>query len=397
MTTLESPLAHRQPESTPTAAASGDPLHQMVALMHRLLDDPEAEAVLVPQLRQLSEHLPEGPTRGVLESSVTTMARLRGWLSQLQARQRSATRFAEVTARLSRVEGLSSLMQALADEARQMLDAPLARLDVFPPLVTSAGDDSVRVHSGSFISRMVQHRLTAQDELLVHMAAVGAPLVAADGLDEGLRQRAPAFDALIRAEGLHGVMGVMLQLDGLCCGLLLVGDRTVRSWSVMEVDALQQLASVAVRAIGRVARADMAQHTLQVLHERQRALRQQLDRDAGASPLLTDSLTDFGQLASLLAHLTPAMRGAYVDRLIGPLRRADQMRGTALVNTLLTYMDNGHNGRAAARILGVHVNTLHNRLETIGSLLPGWNEPGRGLEVHLALRLAVDAVLAAET
>lgn len=387
------------PSAGPTSPSepAGDPLHQMVTLMHRLLEDPEADAVWVLQLRQLSESLPDGPTRGALESSMATLARLRSWLNQLQARQRAATRFAEVTARLSRVEGLSALMQALADEARQMLDAPLARLDVFPLLVTAGGDDSLRAHSGAFISRLPQYRLRAQDGWLTHLMDRGAPLIAVDGVGEELRRAAPDFDALIRAEGIQGLLGVPLQIDGQCCGLLLVGDRTARTWSVTEVDAVQQLALVAVRAIGRVARADMAQHTLQALHERQRALRLQLDRGGALAALGAsgDPSTEHPDLAGLMAYIPAALRMAFVEQRIGPLRRADQTRGTALVCTLLTYIDQGHNARAAARVLGVHVNTLHNRLETIAALLPGWSEAGRSIEVHLALRLESDTAAAA--
>ena len=369
-----------------------DPLQQMAGLMNRLLEDPESEAVLVPQLLRLSETLPAGPTRGALESSVAAMARLRGWLQQLQARQRLSTRFTEVTARLSRVEGLPALMQALADEARHILDAPVARLDVFPPLVMAVGEAGVRAHSGSFIGRLAHRTLAPQDAFVSLLLRSSAPLVAADGMSTAARHEAPEMDALLRAEGLHGLVAVPLMLEGACCGVLLVGDRTVRQWALMDVDTLQQLAAVAVRAIGRVARSDMAQHTLQMLHERQRALRQQMDRDAGfGGPVPAtggETSSEVGTLGALLVAVPASVRVAYVDRLIGPLRRADQARGTALVNTLLTYMEHGHNARAAARVLGVHVNTLHNRLETVSSLLSGWNDPGRSLEVHLALRMA---------
>lgn len=382
------------PNGPPAFEAGGaaDPLEQMAGLMRRLLEDPESEAILVPQLLRLSVSLPEGPTRGALESSVAAMARLRGWLQQLQARQRLSTRFSEVTSRLSRVEGLSSLMQALTDEARMMLDAPVARLDVFAPLVIAAGDAPVRAHSGSFIGRLPQHAFHPQEALVNHLARLGVPLALADGLPDALREAAPELDALLRAEGLHGLLLVPLMVEGACCGVMMVGDRMVRQWNVMDVDALQQLAGVAVRAIGRVARADMAQHTLLMLHERQRALRQQMDRDAGLAVALGSdaALQGDGHLGALLGSVPAPQRAAYVERLIGPLRRADQARGTTLVKTLLTYMDHGHNARAAARILGVHVNTLHNRLETIASLMPGWNEPGLGLQVHLALRLALD-------
>lgn len=103
----------------------------------------------------------------------------------------------------------------------------------------------------------------------------------------------------------------------------------------------------------------------------------------------------------LLAGLTPyiaafgaasmpdaAGLAAYIDANIGPLLAQDRVRGTRLAESLLAYLDLGHNAKAAAARLGVHVNTLNNRLSAAAALLDPWPLPGRGLEVHLALRLA---------
>ena len=40
-----------------------------------------------------------------------------------------------------------------------------------------------------------------------------------------------------------------------------------------------------------------------------------------------------------------------------------------------------------ARRLGIHVNTVRQRLTTIETLLGGWSDATRALEVHVALRL----------
>lgn len=373
------------------ADAQRDPVQQMAGLMARLLEDPESESVLLPELLRLTETIPQGPTRGAMESSVVAMARLRAWLQQLQSRQRLTTRFNEVTSRLSRLEGLPALMQGLADEARQMVDAPLSRLDVFPPLVMAAGDAGLWASSGQFISRFAQDELPRGQGLFAQVLQSATPISLADGLSEAQRGESAAVEAMLRGEGLNGLVVLPLLMEGQCCGLLTIGDRIIRQWSAMDLESLQQLAAVAVRAIGRAARADMAQHTLQALHERQRVMRLQIERGGASSwPAAgsSDSLSEEpGSLALLLEGVPLPLREAYVEGVIGPLRRADQTRGTALVRTLLTYLDQGHNARAAARVLGVHVNTLHNRLETIATLLPGWEDSGRIVEVHLALRL----------
>jgi DNA-binding PucR family transcriptional regulator len=76
-----------------------------------------------------------------------------------------------------------------------------------------------------------------------------------------------------------------------------------------------------------------------------------------------------------------------IEATIGPLIAYDSRRGTRLVETLLTFLEEKQNARAAARSLGIHVNTMHKRLETINKLLGDWNEGGRTVEIHVALRL----------
>ncbi|MFB9902696.1 PucR family transcriptional regulator [Allokutzneria oryzae] len=78
----------------------------------------------------------------------------------------------------------------------------------------------------------------------------------------------------------------------------------------------------------------------------------------------------------------------FVRATLGPLLDHDARRGTRLVPTLRAYFAAGRSPTRAKDLLNVHVNTVAQRMERIGSLLgPGWQEPGRALEVELALRL----------
>lgn len=58
-----------------------------------------------------------------------------------------------------------------------------------------------------------------------------------------------------------------------------------------------------------------------------------------------------------------------------------------LSRTLLVHLDQGMRTAAAAEALHLHPNTLRQRLDKISRLLPGWDDPSRRLEVHLALRV----------
>jgi len=73
---------------------------------------------------------------------------------------------------------------------------------------------------------------------------------------------------------------------------------------------------------------------------------------------------------------------------VGKLLDYDRKRNCSLADTILCYLDNGHNARRTAAKLGIHVNTLRQRFETIEKVLgAGWSDAPRALEMHLALRL----------
>jgi DNA-binding PucR family transcriptional regulator len=80
--------------------------------------------------------------------------------------------------------------------------------------------------------------------------------------------------------------------------------------------------------------------------------------------------------------------GGYLERVIGPVADYDARRGSDLLGTLDAYFAAGSSPRRAAAELHVHVNTVAQRLERIGSLLGAdWQCPDRALEIQLALRL----------
>lgn len=77
----------------------------------------------------------------------------------------------------------------------------------------------------------------------------------------------------------------------------------------------------------------------------------------------------------------------FLDASIGPLIRHDRKRRTALTDTLLCFFDCNQNARTTAQRLGIHVNTVRQRLSTIEGLLGHLGQASRALEVHVALRL----------
>ncbi|NYT36909.1 GAF domain-containing protein [Allopusillimonas soli] len=95
-----------------------------------------------------------------------------------------------------------------------------------------------------------------------------------------------------------------------------------------------------------------------------------------------------------LALYTPLLAGAnapaaedLLAATLGPLYRPGHARSQQLARTLLAYLDHGYNASAAAKSLGLHLNTLRQRLEVAQVLLGDWRADGRALELHMGLRL----------
>ncbi|WNV83823.1 GAF domain-containing protein [Umezawaea sp. Da 62-37] len=95
---------------------------------------------------------------------------------------------------------------------------------------------------------------------------------------------------------------------------------------------------------------------------------------------------DLGFVGVLLGERADV--AGYVRTTLGPLLDYDASRGTELVRTLSAYFACGANLSRAKDELHVHVNTVVQRLDRVGTLLgEDWVGPERVLEVQLALRL----------
>ena len=82
-----------------------------------------------------------------------------------------------------------------------------------------------------------------------------------------------------------------------------------------------------------------------------------------------------------------ASLNTFLDSSIGAIIRHDSKRGSELAATLLAYFDHSQNATSTAARLGIHVNTVRQRLATVEELIGDWVDTGRALEIHVALRL----------
>ena len=77
----------------------------------------------------------------------------------------------------------------------------------------------------------------------------------------------------------------------------------------------------------------------------------------------------------------------FLEATIGPLLAHDRKRGSDLAATLLAWFDSNQNAKTTAQRMGIHVNTVRQRLATVEDLLGAWGQASRALEIHVALRL----------
>lgn len=79
---------------------------------------------------------------------------------------------------------------------------------------------------------------------------------------------------------------------------------------------------------------------------------------------------------------------AYIETILGRVRRFDEQRGSELLTTLRAYVHNGASPARTARALNYHVNTINQRLERIDSLLGAeWRSDEPFFRLSIALRL----------
>ncbi|MGW1076748.1 helix-turn-helix domain-containing protein [Streptomyces sp. NPDC002537] len=90
----------------------------------------------------------------------------------------------------------------------------------------------------------------------------------------------------------------------------------------------------------------------------------------------------------LLSHTGNQELQDQLEQMAGPVLREQERRQVPLLETLRAYLDHGGRATPAARALGIHVNTLYQRLGVVDDLLgPTWREPPRSLDLQLLLRV----------
>ncbi|MDJ0395343.1 GAF domain-containing protein [Rhodococcus sp. G-MC3] len=96
----------------------------------------------------------------------------------------------------------------------------------------------------------------------------------------------------------------------------------------------------------------------------------------------------------LLSHLAREHLDELSEEQLGPLMAEQNKRGVPLLDTLSVYLAHGRHHSATASSLGVHVNTLYQRLDAIDRLIgKDWRDPDKALDLQVLMRLRRSADL----
>ncbi|MEU6479115.1 PucR family transcriptional regulator [Streptomyces sp. NPDC047017] len=99
----------------------------------------------------------------------------------------------------------------------------------------------------------------------------------------------------------------------------------------------------------------------------------------------TSAVTSLG---AVLGGLPPTVSHAFQANTIGPVISYDAEKGTELLQTLATFLDNGSSWTRTAAALHLHVNTVHYRIERAEALTGRRVSDPRGqIDLHAALIL----------
>ena len=283
------------------------------SLVASVYADP-GEASIEALTAQLLDAASADEREAVLEDARAAQ-RLAGELREHRKRAAELTSLNDLAVRLASMHDLPALLHQTVANARQLLGVDLAYLAL-------REDDRslvIRVTDGGLSKKLEGIVIPPGSGLAGRVVDLGEPVQSADYLNDTHLAHSKTVDAAAVSEGVRAILGTPLNARGNLFGVLMVSQRTVRTFDDQEVSLLNSLAAIAAVAI------DNAQ-----LIDQYRVTGQQLE---ATNTELEERVASVNQAASLHeALLTVALGGGGVDELIrglsqvfpGDLRYADE-------------------------------------------------------------------------
>ena len=97
--------------------------------------------------------------------------------------------------------------------------------------------------------------------------------------------------------------------------------------------------------------------------------------------------SDLDFIAKLFETGDAARLSRYMEDALRPIDTKAPRQAAELKKTLLCYLESQYSIRRTADALGIHINTVRQRLDSIKQITGGLDDPVKALEMHVALRL----------
>jgi len=149
---------------------------------------------------------------------------------------------ADLTAR----RDVEAVLQAVVRRTRAVVGADMAYVSLNDP---DRGDTYVRQSDGVVTAAYRALRMPLGTGVLGQVATGLAPYQSADYLADEALVHVPEVDEIVRAEGVHAVMGAPLTVEGRVIGALTVAERRPRRFSAEEVAVVDSIGTHAAVAL----------------------------------------------------------------------------------------------------------------------------------------------------
>ncbi|MEV6906029.1 GAF domain-containing protein [Amycolatopsis sp. NPDC051071] len=147
---------------------------------------------------------------------------------------------------LASMRDLDSILQAIADRARRLLECDLAYISLSDH---DRGDCFIKAAAGNISGLLVGLRLAAGTGLGGMVARTGEPSSVRNYHNDPSFLHTDPIDRTVAAEGIESLLAVPVKLKQEVIGVLLAAHRAVRSFSSRDTNALIMLANHAAVAI----------------------------------------------------------------------------------------------------------------------------------------------------
>lgn len=99
------------------------------------------------------------------------------------------------------------------------------------------------------------------------------------------------------------------------------------------------------------------------------------------------SQNEVNLFAKLFENSDSASLNEYIQEQLASITKRDPQEKKSLKKTLLSFFDSQYNIAKTSDHLGIHINTVRQRLDTLRDITGGWDSPIRALELHVSLKL----------